>query len=37
MNSEQYVILAYVVALGLMWGGVVRLWIRCGSVRAGKG
>jgi hypothetical protein len=37
MTSEQYVILAYVVALGLLWGAVARVWSRRGSVRAERG
>ena len=34
MTAESYVILAYVVALGFMWGAVGRLWVRRRALRA---
>jgi len=36
MNSTQFVILAYALGLGLIWGYGVTLWLQFRATRGGK-
>jgi hypothetical protein len=36
MNGSQYVILAYALGLGLIWGYGVTLWLKSRATRGGK-
>jgi hypothetical protein len=36
MNGTQFVILAYVLGLGLIWGYCVALWLKSKATRGGK-